>query len=93
MPRDSSLERFVWRNKPLWARQFVLLKEMRISLRVAARRDWDRECKPSDQSPIRSISSHWRNSPLKPMLSAIWKLAMTHRSICLPDLPAVSQHP
>jgi DTW domain-containing protein YfiP len=24
------------------------------------------------------------------MLSAIWKLAMTHRSIYLPDLPAVS---
>ena len=43
-----------------------------------------------DQSPIRSRSSHWRNSPLKPMLSAIWKLEMTHRSICLPDLPAVS---
>ncbi len=38
-----------------------------------------------DQSPIRSRSSHWRNSPLKPMLSAIWKLEMTHRSICLPD--------
>ena len=44
-----------------------------------------------DQSPIRSRSSHWRNSPLKPMLSATWKLAMTHRSICLPDFPAVSQ--
>ena len=27
-------------------------------------------------------------SPLKPMLSAIWKLEMTHRSICLPDLPS-----
>ena len=38
-----------------------------------------------DQSPIRSRCSHWRNSPLKPMLSAIWKLAMTQRSICLPD--------
>jgi hypothetical protein len=24
------------------------------------------------------------------MLSAIWKFAMTHRSICLPDFPAVS---
>jgi hypothetical protein len=24
------------------------------------------------------------------MLSAIWKLEMTHRSICLPDFPAVS---
>jgi hypothetical protein len=23
-------------------------------------------------------------------LGAIWKLAMTHRSICLPDFPAVS---
>jgi NAD(P)-dependent dehydrogenase (short-subunit alcohol dehydrogenase family) len=31
-----------------------------------------------------------RNSPLNPMLSATWKLAMTHRSICLPDFPAVS---
>ena len=28
---------------------------------------------------------------MKPMLSAIRKLEMTHRSICLPDLPAVSQ--
>jgi hypothetical protein len=27
---------------------------------------------------------------LKPMVSAIWKLAMTHRSICVPDFPAVS---
>jgi hypothetical protein len=44
-----------------------------------------------DQSPIRSSCSHWRNSPLKPMLSATWKLAITHRSICLPDFPAVSQ--
>ena len=43
-----------------------------------------------DQSPIRSSCSHWRNSPLRPILSAIWKLAMTHRSICLPDFPAVS---
>ena len=25
------------------------------------------------------------------MLSAIWNLEMTHRSICLPDFPAVSQ--
>ena len=27
----------------------------------------------------------------KPMLSAIWKLEMTHRSIRLPDFPAFSQ--
>jgi hypothetical protein len=27
----------------------------------------------SDQSPIRSRSSHWRKPPLKPMLSATWK--------------------
>ena len=40
-------------------------------------------------SPTRNKCSHWRKSPLKPMLSAIRKLEMTHRSICLPDLPAV----
>ena len=34
-----------------------------------------------DQSPIRSRSSHWRKSPLKPMLSATRKDAITHRSI------------
>jgi hypothetical protein len=28
--------------------------------------------------------------PLKPMLSAIWKLEMTQRSISLPDFPALS---
>jgi hypothetical protein len=33
------------------------------------------------QSPTRSRCSHWRNSPLKPTLSSILKLAMTHRSI------------
>jgi hypothetical protein len=44
----------------------------------------------SSQSPIRNSSSHCRNSRLKPMLSATRKLEMTHRSICLPDLPAVS---
>ena len=36
-------------------------------------------------SDSRSSSSHWRKSPLKPMLSAIWNVEMTHRSICLPD--------
>ena len=40
--------------------------------------------------PIRSRSAHWRNSPLKPMLCAIWNVENTHRSICLPDLTAVS---
>jgi hypothetical protein len=44
-----------------------------------------------DQSPISRRCSHWRNSPSKPMRPAILKLAMTHRSICLPDLPAGSQ--
>ena len=38
----------------------------------------------SRYSPTRSRSSHWRNSPLKPMLSAIWKLEMTYtaRFVC-----------
>ena len=44
----------------------------------------------NSQSPTRNSSSHCRKSPLKPMLSATWKLAMTHRSIRLPDFPAVS---
>ena len=39
---------------------------------------------------MRSRSSHSRKSPLKPMLSAIWNVEITHRSICLPDLTAVS---
>ena len=34
---------------------------------------------------------HWRHSPLKPILSAARKVAITHRSICLPPLPARSQ--
>jgi hypothetical protein len=41
--------------------------------------------------PTRKRCSHWRKSPVNPILSATWKLAMTHRSICLPDLPALSQ--
>jgi hypothetical protein len=53
------------------------------------RRDWIGSAN-RDHSPIRSRSSHWRNSPLKPMLSAILKPAMTHLSICFPDFPAVS---
>jgi hypothetical protein len=28
---------------------------------------------------------------LEPMLSALWKLEMTHRSIYFPDFPAASQ--
>ena len=48
-------------------------------------------CGPSgSQSPIRNNSSHCRNSPLKPILSTIRNVEMTHRSICLPDFPAVS---
>ena len=39
------------------------------------------------QSPIRSKCSHCRKSPLKPRLSATWKLEMTHRSIGLPLFP------
>jgi hypothetical protein len=46
-----------------------------------------------DQSPIRSRCSHWRNSPVKPMLSAILKLAMTHRSICFPDFRQFCHRP
>ena len=36
------------------------------------------------QSPIRSRSSHWRNSPLKPILSAIWNVEkwLSHRDCC-----------
>jgi hypothetical protein len=34
--------------------------------------------------------SHWRNSRLKQMLSATRNVEMRHRSICLPDFPAVS---
>ena len=44
----------------------------------------DRCGRSGSQSPIRNNSSHCRNSPLKPMLSATWKLEMTERSICLP---------
>jgi hypothetical protein len=36
------------------------------------------------QSPIRSNSSHCRRLPLKPRLSATWKLEMRQRSICFP---------
>ena len=43
------------------------------------------------QSPMRSRCSHSRKSRLKPMLSAILKLAITHLSICLPDFSAVSE--
>ena len=32
-----------------------------------------------------SKCSRWRNSPLKPMLSATRNFEMRHRSICLPD--------
>jgi glycerophosphoryl diester phosphodiesterase len=43
------------------------------------------DCEESrDQSPIPQEPSHWRKSPLKPMLSATRKVAMTRRSICLP---------
>jgi hypothetical protein len=30
---------------------------------------------------------HWRKSPLKPMLSAIWKLEITRRLSCLRGFP------
>ena len=45
----------------------------------------------NSQSSIRSKSSHWRKSPLNPKLSATRKVEIRHRSICLPDFPAVSQ--
>jgi hypothetical protein len=41
----------------------------------------------SSQSPTRNRCSHWRNSPLNPMLSATRNVEMRHRSICLPPLP------
>jgi hypothetical protein len=41
-------------------------------------------------SPNRNKCSDLRKSPLKPMLSATWKLEITHRSICFLDFPAVS---
>ena len=43
------------------------------------------------QSPIRSKSSHCRRLPLKPRLSATWKLEMRQRSICFRSFPARSQ--
>ena len=43
-----------------------------------------------DQSPISKRCSHWRKSPLKPMLSATRKLAMTHRSISSLDFGSVA---
>jgi hypothetical protein len=49
----------------------------------------DTNC-PISQSPTRSRSSHWRYSPSNPMLSAIQKLAMTHRSISLLDFGSVA---
>jgi hypothetical protein len=52
--------------------------EIPIRKRSADLLDCDGVKRYWDQSPIRNRSSHWRNSPLKPMLSAIWKLAMTH---------------
>src|SRR6476619_5356773 len=42
------------------------------------------------QSATRKKCSHWRNSPLKPMLSATRKVAMTHRSISLLDFGSVA---
>ena len=56
--------------------------------------DWDEaRCTVSQHNSsllasIRRRSSHWRNSPLKPMLSATWKVDMTLHSICLPLFPA-----
>jgi hypothetical protein len=45
-----------------------------------------------DHSPIWSRCSHWRKSPLKPKLSAIWNADYTAFDALtrLPDLPAVS---
>ena len=63
-------------KEPFVARIFKGLSELEGDEELVRRRD---------QSPIRSRASHLRKSPLQPMLSAIWKLEMTHRSICLPD--------
>ena len=48
------------------------------------------DCEESrDQSPIPQEPSHCRKSPLKPMLSAIRNVEMTHRSISSPDFGSV----
>ena len=61
-------------KEPFVARIFKGLSELESGEELVRRRD---------QSPIRRSSSHWRTSPLKPILSANRKLAMTHRSIFL----------
>jgi hypothetical protein len=65
-----------------------LIRHFPQNVRNLLKRGWtgDPHSRES-QSPTRNNSSHCRKSPLNPKLSATWKVAMTRRSIRLPDFP------
>jgi hypothetical protein len=64
-------------KEPFVARIFKSLSELEGGEELVRRRD---------QSPIRSRASHWRKSPLKPMLSATLKLEITKSLDLFPSL-------